>query len=247
MASTFYVGATRQDDKSGALAAYVKATYLQVAGALMLDPYGEGSRRTNQYADASGGGAAAPHSPGNNPDNYLIVPDGFSGTTMVDTAMRISALDRQLDRMEGEINQYEAQHSSGIGKYVARTIGENERADIARQRMSAALAKEAEMVAAFSPGRPEDIQRSGKYGVPSGMMVPAFQDSASFYLGFVSALAGFALSEAIGGGQASAWVQGHLSLRNIIHWSFPDGLRPNDIINIREGFAKASLVRLTPP
>jgi hypothetical protein len=247
--STFYVGAARQDDKSPAPkpAAYVKATYLRVNGAVMVDPYGGGSRRTNQYADDAGGGVAAPGTPGNNPGNYLIVPGDFSGTTMVDTAMRISAYDRQLDRMESDISRYEAQHDHGIGKYFALAIGSNERAEIAQQRASAALAKETEMVAAFSPGRPEDIQRSGKYGVPAGMMVPAFQDSASFYLGFVSALAGFSLSEAVGGGQASAWFHGHASLHNIVHWSFPDGLRPNDIINIREGFAKASLVRLTAP
>lgn len=246
---TFYVGAARQDDKSPAPkpAGYVKATYLRINSALMVDPYGGGSRRTNQYADAAGGGVAAPGSSGNNPDNYLIVPDGFSGTTMIDTALRISAYDRQLDRLDNDISRYEAQHDRGLGKYVAEAIGSMEKRDIAEQRISAALAKDAEMVAAFSPGRPEDIQRSGKYGVPAGTMVPAFQDSASFYLGFVAALAGFALSDAVGGGQASAWLHGHTSLHNIINWSFPDGLRPNDIINIREGFQKASLVRLKSP
>jgi hypothetical protein len=63
---------------------------------------------------------------------------------------------------------------------------------------------------AFKPGGPEDLQRNydgQKWDINKLMFVPAFQNAASWYYGFVAQESGLGLSVAIGGAKLNAWIK----------------------------------------
>jgi hypothetical protein len=78
--------------------------------------------------------------------------------------------------------------------------------------LSSALAL---MTESFTQGKPQDLQRNSAWGVPSGLVVPAFRDAASFHLGFVTSLSGLPMAASeIGGGIANLY---HANLNTLLN------------------------------
>jgi hypothetical protein len=60
----------------------------------------------------------------------------------------------------------------------------------------------AAMTAAFVPGGEQDLQRGERWGIPKGETAPAFRDSASWNLGFVTQMTALPNGTAVAGGGA---------------------------------------------
>lgn len=145
---------------------------------------------------------------------------------------------------------YTEQHAREFAGQVARTLKEG--------TPGAGLARAlAQMADAFPQGRPEDLQRHPRWGIPKGSVVPAFVGSASYHLGRVTRLAGLPLTLSKVGGAipnlANAWLrqparkmQGKRSSE--IDTSGPYGLSRQNYDNIERGYADAGrLGAATPP
>ena len=160
----FYVGSERNYKLTG----YVPAKFLSRNGSYVMDPMLGGSQRAYLYSDGLGNnkteGSAA------NPNNYLIVPAGYT-----------------------------EQQAKEFAAHIANTAGQTYPGDeTGASGFQQALAQ---MVASFSQGGSQDMQRYPKWGIPDGSVVPAFVGSASNHLGYVTGLAGLPMSSSeIGGG-----------------------------------------------
>jgi hypothetical protein len=160
----FYVGSERDRQHTG----FVPAKFLSRNGGYVMDPMPGGSQKAYLYSDSSGNkkteGSVA------NPNNYLIVPAGYT-----------------------------EQQAKEFATHIANTAGQTYPGDeTGASGFQQALAQ---MVAVFSQGGSQDLQRHPNWGIPQGSVVPAFVGSASNHLGYVTGLAGLPMSSSeIGGG-----------------------------------------------
>src|SRR5207302_3521642 len=111
-----------------------------------------------------------------------------------------------------------------------------------------------QMIAAFSQGGSQDLQRHTQWGIPKGSVVPAFVGAASNHLGYVSGLAGVPvpLSEFGGGvlnGANSFWQSAKdlLGLKsNRIDTDGPYWLSKQNHANVFQGYSDG-LAASQPP
>ena len=111
----------------------------------------------------------------------------------------------------------------------------------------------ATMTGAFTQGGSQDLQRNLQWNIPSGLVVPAFTDAASFNLGLVTGSSGLPLAAStFGGGTENVVNSYYQDLKQAfglqgqtIDTSGSFGLSAANTANINAGFQAAAAIQLT--
>ncbi len=105
-----------------------------------------------------------------------------------------------------------------------------------------------QMIGAFWPGGPQDLQRHPQWGIPEGSIAPAFVGSASNHIGYVTGLAGLPMpwSEIGGGVLNGANAILHPKADHPIDTDGPYWLSKQNHANISEGYSDGLAASKSP-